>query len=181
MNKDHIFIAGHRIPVGPMLAHMMLSSQQFQDRILSLSGQKKSITGETAECFRIPETSGLIVLNLVMGMGMPILTVTYTDETYRAEFEYVGGDSIETLEKELGTEDNDAIGWLGSNLKHVEIKGSQEPLPFANRFGEYERVSLSDMTAFPDGSGGWTGTALVWESFLDKRLETESQAARKAA
>jgi len=181
MNEDHIFIAGHRISVGPMLAHMMLSNQQFQDRMLSLAGQKKSITGGTAECFRIQETSGLIVLDLVMGMGMPILTVTYTDETYKAQFEYVGGDSIETLEKDLGTDDNDAIGWVGSNLKHIEVKSSQEPLPFANRFGEYELVRLTEMITYPDGSGSWIGSACVWESFLDARLEAESQAARKAA
>ena len=47
MNDNHLIVCGQRVAIGPMLAHMMLSSQDLQDRMLSLADQRETIA-ETA-------------------------------------------------------------------------------------------------------------------------------------
>ena len=169
MNDNHLIVAGQQVQIGPMLSHMMLSSQDLQDRLLGLAGQTENIP-ETH--FPVPETRGVITLQLALFGGFPVLTVNYIDNSYNATFEHVGGDSIEMLEMSFDEERN-IIDWLENNRDHEGGHSQEETLPFANRFGDYIKVKVTDIEAEPVGDGTWIATGDVWEAYLDEGLQRE--------
>ena len=181
MNDNHLIVCGQRVAIGPMLAHMMLSSQELQDHLLSLADENEDIS-EIA--FDVKETKGLLTLKLDvycdLGHRLPMLTVSYIDETYTATFEHVGGDSIETLEKTFDGE-AEIIEWFSDETKNSRPKGEKITLPFADRFGEYTQIELTDIEATPVGDGTWIADGDVWSDHLDAGLQREAEAARKAA
>lgn len=176
MNDNHLVVCGQQVAIGPMLAHMMLASQGLQDRLLSLAEQTEEILDDT---FPVPETDGgAILLTLELFGGLPRLTVAYVDLTYTAIFEHVGGDSLETLEKTFDGE-AEVIEWLSDVTELSHTKSEMITLPFANRFGEYTQVTLTECTARPVDDGTWAAEGDVWSDHLDAGLQRE--AARKAA
>ena len=178
MNDNHIIVCGQQVAIGPMLAHMMLSSQALQDRLLGLADQAEEILDET---YPIAETDGgAILLTLELFGGFPSLNVVYVDLTYTAMFEHVGGDSIETLEKTFDGE-AEVIEWFSDVSEPSRTKSEKITLPFADRFGEYTRVELTDIKATPIGDGTWVTDGTVWTDHLDAGLQREAEAARKAA
>ena len=177
MNDNHIIVTGDQVQVGPMLAHMMLASQDLQDKLLSLAGQDEEIPEMH---FPVAETGGVLTLELKLIAGLPILTVCYIDETYTAEYQHIGGDSIETLEMSFDEERN-IIDWLEDNLDTSASYSQEETLPFADRFGEYLRVKVTDIEAKPNNDGGWTATGDVWTAHYAEDIQREAEAARKAA
>jgi len=177
MNDNHINVAGQQISIGPMLAHMMLSSQDLQDRLLGLAGQTNDIE-ETH--FPVAETNGIILLSLALFGGLPSLTVVYFDDTYAATFQHIGGDSIETLQKTFDGE-AELMEWLEENRDHMGGHSQDETLPFADRFGEYVRVKVADIEANPSHDGTWVSEGDVWSDNLDVGLQREAESARKAA
>ena len=177
MNDNHLVVCGQQVAIGPMLAHMMLTSQDLQDRLLGLADQDESIR-ETH--FPVAETRGVITLELAVACGFPMLTVAYVDDTYTATFEHVGGDSLETLEKTFDGE-AEIIDWFSDVTEPSRTKGETITLPFADRFGEYTRVRLTEITAKPVDDGTWVAEGDVWSDHLDAGLQREAEAARKAA
>lgn len=178
MNDNHIIVCGQQVAIGPMLTHMMLSSQALQDRLLGLADQTEEILNDT---FPIAETDGgAILLTLELFGGFPSLNVVYVDLTYTAMFEHVGGDSIETLEK---TFDGEAgiIDWFSDVTAPSITKGEKVTLPFVDRFGDYTRVELTDIEAKPLDDGTWAANGTVWTDHIDAGLQREAEAARKAA
>tara|TARA_B100000929_G_scaffold195648_1_gene155164 strand:+ start:295 stop:825 length:531 start_codon:yes stop_codon:yes gene_type:complete len=176
MNDNHIIVAGQTVQVGPMLAHMMLSSQELQDRLLSLSGATDSISETQFDT----QGNGVITLELVIAMGLPMLTVCYIDDTFTATFEHVGGDSIETLEMTFDSEEMITL-WLEDALEASRSNGQPIALPLVNRFGEPLSVTVTDIEAKPTGGEQWIGTGDVWSAYMDEGLQREAEASRKAA
>ena len=177
MNDNHLVVCGQQVAIGPMLAHMMLTSQDLQDRLLGLADQYESISEVH---FPVAETRGVITLELGIACGLPMLTVAYVDETHTATFGHVGGDSIETIEKTFEGE-AEVIEWLEDNRDHTGSHSQDETLPFADRFGEYARVTVTDIEASPSHDGTWVATGDVWSDHLDAGLQREAEASRKAA
>lgn len=176
MNDNHLIVCGQRVAIGPVLAHMMLSSQDLQDRLLGLAGQDENIP-ETH--FPVSETRGVITLELAIACGFPMLTVAYVDDTYTATFEHVGGDSLETLERTFDGE-AEIIDWFSDVTEPSRAKGEKITLPFVDRFGEYTRVELTDIEAKPVGDGTWIAEGDVWADHLDAGLQREAEAARSS-
>jgi len=177
MNDNHLIICGQRVAIGPMLAHMMLSSQDLQDRLLGLDDKSPNIP-ETH--FPVAETGGVITFQYENFVGFPVLTVCYVDDTYTATFQHIGGDSIETLEMSFDTERN-VIDWIEGGVPTTGPGQQMETLPFADRFGEYVRVNVSDLECKPVGDGTWIGEGDVWTDHFDAGLQREAETARKAA
>ena len=177
MNDNHLIVCGQQVAIGPMLAHMMLSSQDLQDRLLGLAGQSENIP-ETH--FPVAETRGVLTLELAIACGFPMLTVAYVDEAHTATFQHVGGDSIETLERTFDGE-AEVIDWFSDVTEPSRTKGETITLPFADRFGEYIRVKLTGIEAMPCDDGTWAAEGDVWSDHLDAGLQREAEASRKAA
>jgi len=177
MNDNHLIVCGQRVAIGPMLAHMMLSSQDLQDRMLSLADQRETIA-ETH--FPVAETGGLLTLALDLFGGFPSLMVAYIDDTYTASFEHTGGDSLETLQKVFDGE-TELVEWLQDNQDPSGSHSETVTLPFANRFGEYTRVTVTEIEAMPSDDGTWVAEGDVWSAYMDEGLQREAEASRKAA
>ena len=177
MNDNHLTVCGQRVAIGPMLAHIMLSSQALQDCLLGLAGQSESIR-ETH--FPVAETGGVLTLELAILGGFPSLMVSYIDDTYTATFEHIGGDSIETLQKTFDDECG-IIDWFSDVTEPSQAKGEMITLPFADRFGDYTRVKLTEVEAKPVGDGTWIAEGDVWTDHLHDGLQRETEAKRKAA
>ena len=177
MNDNHLIVCGQRVAIGPMLAHMMLSSQDLQDRLLGLADQRESITEMH---FPVAETGGLFTLALDLFGGFPSLMVAYIDDTYTASFDHTGGDSIERLHKVFDDEAG-IIDWFSDVTEPSRTKGETITLPFADRFGEYIRVKLTEIEAMPCDDGTWAAECDVWSDHLDAGLQREAEAARASA
>lgn len=177
MNDNHLIVCEQRIAIGPMLAHMMLSNQELQDRLLGLD---KNIHDIPEMHFPVAETGGVITFEYQNIAGFSLLTVCYIDDTYTATFEHVGGDSIETLE--MSFEDDDELAeWLEDALESSRSGGHPITLPFDNRFGELLRVNVSDIEANPTEDAQWVARGDTWASYYDAGLQREEEASRKAA
>ena len=177
MNDNHIIVSGQQVAIGPMLAHMMLSSQELQDQLLGLADRRETIS-ETH--FPVAETGGLLTLDLDFFGGFPSLTVAYVDETYTAFFEHTSGDSHEGLQKTFDGE-AELVEWLQNNQDHTGSHSETMTLPFANRFGEYTRVTVTEIEAMPSTDGTWVAEGDVWSAYMDEGLQREAEASRKAA
>lgn len=177
MNDNHLIVCGQRVAIGPMLAHMMLSSQALQDLLLGLAGQEEDID-ETH--FPVDETGGVIMLRLQVMCGLPVLDISYVDDTCTATFEHVAGDGAETFERTFDGE-AELVEWLQDNQDPKGSHSQDETLPFADRFGEYVQVKATEIEAYPSSDGTWVSQGDVWSDHLDAGLQREAEAARKAA
>lgn len=113
-------------------------------------------------------------------LGVPHLSVTYSDNEYTLVYEYMGGDAIETLAKTFDG-DAPAIEWLRSNLRAVPFTRIADTLPFADQLGQYRAVPLTEIEIDTNDTGKVLAQAVVWESFYDRQLESEARVIRRTA
>lgn len=181
MNDNHIIVCGQQVAIGPMLAHMMLTSQDLQDCLLGLVAQETAIPEKTFPIIQFGDiVNGTITLDLENFGGFPVLTVRYSDDDMTMTFQHVGGDSIEELEITVDTE-SDAIAMLDTSVGDPRLESRPRLLPFADSLGWMEFIQMRNIEAAPSDDGKWLVTADVWEDHLDAGLQREAEAARRAA
>lgn len=164
-----LIVCGRTVPVGPLLAHMMAACQPLQDDLLRLTAQPIGLTrsypyGPAGE---YPHAS--FDLDLVIAAGLPMLVVAYGNETFSLDFDYVGGDAIETVEFDT-TSDEQAIDWCSATSLAITLR---------DRNGDAPTVPLHETEAEPGELAPWHLTGTVWEAHLDQGMQRA--ALRKAA
>lgn len=158
MNDNHIIVAGCILPVGPALAHMMLTSQELQDKLLSLSEQEDAIPEIQFEA----PNGGVFTFKLDIVADFPFLTVCYIDDRYTVTHYHAAGDSIETIDMVFSS-DEDIIHWLDSMLEDSPPVDHDAEVPLLDRFGNKLQVTLRDIEAKPGDDGQWIGSGQIWD------------------
>ena len=175
--ENHIIVSGQKVTIGPMLKHMMLYSQDLQDRLLGLVDQTEEILDGK---YPVPETDGIILLTLEMVEGDPWLSVAYVDSEYTALCSHYRGDSVETLKIDFEGH-HEIASWFDLNRQKHGEEGQEEDLPFPNGFGEYTKVKMTETDVVPSDTSPWAAKGYVWiccDELEDEQLcETRKLAA----
>ena len=170
-DENHIIVSGQKVAIGPMLEHMMLYSQDLQDRLLGLVDQTEEILDGK---YPVPETDGIILLILEMVEGDPWLSVAYVDPEYTVLFSHYRGDSVETLKIDFESH-HEIVSWFDINRQKHGEDGQEEDLPFPNGFGEYTKAKMTETDVVPSDTSPWAAKGYVWTYCDDARDELEKE------